>query len=83
MDLERNVPFDVRAYEARVKSRPCFICAIVARDPEYALEQIVYEDDRHLAFLSGYPPCPATSWSALGGTSSTSYATWTRSPTST
>ncbi|MFB4277292.1 MULTISPECIES: HIT family protein [unclassified Nonomuraea] len=58
MDLERNVLFDVEAYEARVRSRPCFICAIVAGDPDYALEQIVYEDDRHLAFLARYPTMP-------------------------
>ncbi|MET7334002.1 HIT family protein [Nonomuraea sp. NPDC005650] len=58
MDLERNVPFDVQAYEARVKSSPCFICAIVAGDPAYTHEQIVYEDEHHLAFLSGYPTLP-------------------------
>ncbi|TMR30402.1 HIT family protein [Nonomuraea zeae] len=58
MDLERSVAFDVQAYESRVKSRPCFICAIVAGDPDYVLEQVVYEDDRHVAFLSGYPTVP-------------------------
>ncbi|KAB8193708.1 HIT domain-containing protein [Nonomuraea phyllanthi] len=58
MDLERNVPFDIQEYEARVRSGPCFICAIVAGDPAYADEQIVYEDDRHLAFLSRYPTLP-------------------------
>ncbi|MEO3870467.1 HIT family protein [Nonomuraea sp. B12E4] len=58
MDLERNVPFDVQAYEARVKSLPCFICAVVARHPDYTLERIVYEDDRHLAFLARYPTLP-------------------------
>ncbi|MFC4112453.1 HIT family protein [Nonomuraea zeae] len=41
-----------------MKSRPCFICAIVAGDPDYVLEQVVYEDDRHVAFLSGYPTVP-------------------------
>ncbi|TDD45291.1 HIT family protein [Nonomuraea terrae] len=58
MSLERNVPFDIRAYEARVRSSSCFICAIVAGDPAYDLEQIVYEDDRHLAFLNRYPTLP-------------------------
>ncbi|SEG94225.1 histidine triad (HIT) family protein [Nonomuraea solani] len=58
MDLERNVPFDIQAYEALVKSRPCFICAIVAGDPAYAHEQIVYEDDHHLSFLTHYPTVP-------------------------
>ncbi len=55
---ERNVPFDVAAYEARVRSIPCFICAIVAGDPAYEHEQIFYEDEHHLAFLSAYPTVP-------------------------
>lgn len=58
MNTERNVPFDVDAYTARVRSRPCFICAVAAGHPDYALEQIVYEDDRHLAFLARYPTLP-------------------------
>lgn len=58
MTLERNVPFDVAAYEARVRSIPCFICAVVAGDPAYAYEQIFYEDEHHLAFLSRYPTMP-------------------------
>ncbi|MEV4099093.1 HIT domain-containing protein [Nonomuraea sp. NPDC049649] len=58
MTLERNVPFDVAAYEARVRSIPCFICAVVAGDPAFAYEQIFYEDEHHLAFLSRYPTMP-------------------------
>ncbi|TDD14833.1 HIT family protein [Nonomuraea diastatica] len=58
MSLDRSVPFDVEAYVARVTSSPCFICAIVAGDPAYAAEQIVYEDDHHLAFLARYPTMP-------------------------
>ncbi|GAA2213157.1 hypothetical protein GCM10009850_086190 [Nonomuraea monospora] len=58
MDLERKVPFDVAAYVERVRSGRCFICAIVAGDPEYTLEQIVYEDEEHLAFLARYPTLP-------------------------
>lgn len=58
MDLDRNVRFDLTAYEARVRSTPCFICAIVSGDPAYDLEQIVYEDDDHLAFLARYPTLP-------------------------
>ncbi|MCF6469179.1 HIT family protein [Nonomuraea sp. MG754425] len=58
MNTERNVPFDVDAYTARARSRPCFICAVAAGHPDYALEQIVYEDDRHLAFLARYPTLP-------------------------
>ncbi|PZG15795.1 HIT family protein [Nonomuraea aridisoli] len=58
MSLDRNVPFDLRAYEEQVRSSACFICAIVAGDPAYDLEQIVYEDERHLAFLNRYPTLP-------------------------
>ncbi|MEV4221333.1 HIT family protein [Nonomuraea sp. NPDC049725] len=56
--MERNVRFDVDAYVARVRSSPCFICAIVAGDPAYDAEEIVYEDEHHLAFLSRYPTVP-------------------------
>ena len=58
MDLDRSVSFDLEAYVTRVRSGPCFICAIVAKDPAHDLEQIVYEDERHLAFLARYPTLP-------------------------
>ncbi|MEU5822017.1 HIT family protein [Streptomyces sp. NPDC047803] len=46
---------DLEAYEARVRSGPCFICALVAGEPGHVT---VYEDDRHLAFLDRYPTVP-------------------------
>lgn len=58
MGSDRKVPFDLAAYVARVKGGSCFICAIVAGDPAYDLEEIVYEDERHLAFLARYPTMP-------------------------
>ncbi|NUR91243.1 MAG: HIT family protein [Nonomuraea sp.] len=58
MAPDRSIPFDLDAYHARVTSSPCFICGIVTGDPAYDLEQIVYEDDRHLAFLARYPTMP-------------------------
>ncbi|AQZ69083.1 putative HIT motif protein [[Actinomadura] parvosata subsp. kistnae] len=58
MDPDGKVPFDVAAYVERVRSRPCFICAIVAGDPAYSLERIVYEDAEHVAFLARYPTLP-------------------------
>ncbi|NUO97803.1 MAG: HIT family protein [Nonomuraea sp.] len=58
MDLDRKVRLDLDAYETRVRSAPCFICAIVSEDPAYGLEQILYEDDDHLAFLARYPTMP-------------------------
>lgn len=45
---------DIEAYERRVRSGPCFICALVAGDPEYDHER-VYEDEAHVAFLDAYP----------------------------
>lgn len=58
MDLYRSVTFDLESYVERVRNGPCFICAIVAGDPAYDLEEIVYEDDLHLAFLARYPTLP-------------------------
>lgn len=49
-----KVPFDLAAYERRVKHGGCFICALVAGEPE-AFHEIVYEDADHVAFLSRYP----------------------------
>ncbi|MER6947013.1 HIT family protein [Nonomuraea sp. NPDC000554] len=41
-----------------MRNSPCFICAIVAGDPAHDLEEILYEDDRNLAFLARYPTLP-------------------------
>jgi histidine triad (HIT) family protein/ATP adenylyltransferase len=48
---------DHRAYEARARSRPCFVCAFAAGDPDYRHET-VYEDDENLAFLDRWPTLP-------------------------
>lgn len=45
---------DVEAYHRLAQTGPCFICQIVARDPEYPAH-IVYEDDITIAFLDKYP----------------------------
>ncbi|WP_327089802.1 HIT family protein [Nonomuraea sp. NBC_01738] len=58
MDLDRSVAFDIDAYVERVRNGPCFICAIVAGDPAYGVEEIVYEDDDHIAFLARYCTLP-------------------------
>ncbi|GAB3896058.1 phosphotransferase [Microbispora bryophytorum] len=50
--------FDVAAYVRRVRSGPCFVCAVVAGDPSYVFEQVVFEDDHHIAFLDRYPTLP-------------------------
>jgi diadenosine tetraphosphate (Ap4A) HIT family hydrolase len=54
MDAQR-VPVDLHAYEQRIRRGPCFVCAIVRGDPDFDHEQIVFEDDHHLAFLDRYP----------------------------
>ena len=54
MNAER-VPIDLPAYEQRIRRRPCFVRAIVSGDPAYHHEQVIFEDDAHIAFLDGYP----------------------------
>jgi diadenosine tetraphosphate (Ap4A) HIT family hydrolase len=54
MDAER-VPMDLQAYEQQIRGGPCFVCAIVAGAPSYQHEQVVFQDDTHIAFLDGYP----------------------------
>lgn len=49
-----KVPFDVATYVKNTQGGKCFICALVAGEPE-AFHEVVYEDDDHIAFLSRYP----------------------------
>jgi histidine triad (HIT) family protein/ATP adenylyltransferase len=46
--------FDLEQYRQRVRGGPCFVCAFVAGDPEYA-HHLLYEDEDTIAFLSRYP----------------------------
>ncbi|MBS0408640.1 MAG: HIT domain-containing protein [Proteobacteria bacterium] len=46
--------FDVDSYMARVRTHPCFICGLVAGDPDFA-HHVVFEDDFSIAFLNRYP----------------------------
>ncbi|MFF0492777.1 hypothetical protein ACFYTQ_27420 [Nocardia sp. NPDC004068] len=56
--MER-IPFDLTAYERRVRSGPCFVCAIVAGTHDSDLEQVIAEDEENIAFLrSGSPAVP-------------------------
>jgi len=50
-------PFDIDGLVTRARSGPCFICAMLAGDPDYAHHRIV-ETDEHVAFLSKYPTLP-------------------------
>ncbi|HEX3915880.1 MAG TPA: HIT family protein [Caulobacteraceae bacterium] len=46
-------PFDLEGYTRRTQGR-CFICRMLAGDPEYR-HHVVYEDDAAIAFLNKYP----------------------------
>ncbi|TQM33182.1 HIT domain-containing protein [Nocardia bhagyanarayanae] len=50
-----RISFDVDAYVQRVRSSPCFVCAIVAGEHDSDLEQVIAEDEENFAFLSRYP----------------------------
>ncbi|MEV4510760.1 HIT family protein [Dactylosporangium sp. NPDC049525] len=52
-----RVPLDLAAYERRVRSGPCFICAFLDGEPGYEHE-LLYDDGAHAAFLSRYPTLP-------------------------
>jgi diadenosine tetraphosphate (Ap4A) HIT family hydrolase len=49
-----RVPMDLAAYEARVQSGGCFICAFLRGEPGSEHETI-YGDGLHVGFLSRYP----------------------------
>ncbi|MCI0396065.1 MAG: HIT family protein [Chloroflexi bacterium] len=47
---------DVAAYEERIRTGPCFICRIIARDPNYYdNHHMIYEDETAVVFLNKYP----------------------------
>lgn len=52
--MSARTRFDVEAYLRSVRERPCFICGLVAGDPEFA-HHVVFEDDFAIAFLNKYP----------------------------
>ena len=51
---ERYAP-DLEAYHERARTGPCFVCGIVARDPDFSDHHIVYEDDSAIAFFNRWP----------------------------
>ena len=54
MAFERCQP-DLDAYVKRVRTGPCFVCAIVSRDPAFPDHHIVYEDEGAIGFLTMHP----------------------------
>ncbi len=52
--MSQRQPFDIEAYTRLSQHGPCFICKIIAGNPEYR-HHIVYEDDIAIVFLNKYP----------------------------
>jgi ATP adenylyltransferase len=52
--FERYHP-DLDSYHRRARGGPCFVCAIVARDPAFSGHPHIYEDERIIAFLTTNP----------------------------
>jgi len=52
--MAERLSVDVEAYTHQIQTRPCFICQIVARNPEYA-HHMIYEDEQAIVFLNKYP----------------------------
>jgi diadenosine tetraphosphate (Ap4A) HIT family hydrolase len=52
--VDDRQPFDQAAYDRRVRSGPCFICELLAGNPDYR-HHIVYQDDTAVVFLNKYP----------------------------
>ncbi|WP_230424198.1 HIT family protein [Streptomyces radicis] len=54
-------PMDLAAYERRVRSGPCFLCAMAADDPAYRREhEVIHEDAEHMVFLARWATLPGT-----------------------
>ncbi|MGW4325842.1 GDSL-type esterase/lipase family protein [Nocardia sp. NPDC004573] len=50
----RRVAMDLAAYEQRVRSEGCFVCAFLEGRPGHE-HHMVYDDGEHVAFLNKYP----------------------------
>lgn len=46
--------FDLEQYNNEVQNSPCFICQMIAKNPDYD-HYIIYEDDKAIVFLNKYP----------------------------
>ncbi|HEU5199611.1 MAG TPA: HIT family protein [Ktedonobacterales bacterium] len=47
-------PFDMTAYTDRARTGPCFICEMLAGNPNYQ-HHVIYENEIAVAFLNKYP----------------------------
>ena len=51
---QRNEPVDIHAYVRRATSGACFVCEMLAGNPDYR-HHIIYEDETAVVFLNKYP----------------------------
>jgi len=51
---QQKDPVDIDAYVERSTTGPCFICEMLAGNPDYA-HHMIYEDKTGVAFLNKYP----------------------------
>ncbi|MGV8853179.1 MAG: HIT family protein [Devosia sp.] len=52
-----RTPFDLAAHVQASQNGPCFICELVAGNPDYA-HHLIAQDDDSIVFLSKYPTLP-------------------------
>jgi len=52
--MTERYQMNIEAYIQASKTGPCFVCEIVAGNPEFE-HHLVYEDDATIAFLNKYP----------------------------
>ncbi|MDT8307562.1 MAG: HIT family protein [Anaerolineae bacterium] len=52
--MSRTRAFDEQAYIEQITTGPCFICEMLAGNPDYA-HHLVYQDEHAVVFLNKYP----------------------------
>lgn len=53
--MSQTKPFDEQAYIERITNGPCFICEMLAGNPDYS-HHVIYQDEQAVVFLNKYPP---------------------------
>lgn len=52
--MTQTKSFDMAAYIEQITKGPCFICEILAGNPDYP-HHVIYEDEQAIVFLNKYP----------------------------
>ena len=66
----RKAPVDIGAYVEQITDGPCFICEMLAGNPEYR-HSIICQDEITVAFLNKYRFSTAVPWSRPADAAST------------